>query len=327
MGHGGHHGGGHHGGSHHSGGGHFSGSRGGGHYSSGVHYSSGYYGGGYYGGGSNSGANKARLIITLIYGGCVYNSLCIMTLMGEVPGMNFLNLLIYHVAAVFFILGIVNYRRTSSVRKIRNGVKVALTDEVRRGRKTSMVKGYEICWVGTADSSYRIYLSDNYYGKRIREEIKESVSRGAGIVWMNQYLLMVVGIVTFFATMMFYELIIPIFENMYMDDILFKFVDDLVFYLPSWICLAASVICFVTGKIRDKILYKCAVRLVKIIEDEEKKRLTEAQISSKMQMKWYYLICPNCGASYPQVYYNCIYCGSSMEVTNPNVINGPIRLT
>ena len=226
MGHGGHHGGGSHVGSHHSGGG-FHGGHSGGH-SGGGHYSGGHYSGGYSSSGA-AGLIRTKNILTYIYCGIGYTALLFYSIVGGVPGINFVNFSMFNLAGVFFILGLLNYKRTSSARKVRNGVPVASADEVGRGRKSADITGYECCWIGTKVQSYRICFSDQYYGKLIREEVKESISKGSKIVWMNQYFMLLIGGISFIGTFALYESVIPIFEDMYMDDI--QFMNHL---LPFW---------------------------------------------------------------------------------------------
>ena len=91
-------------------------------------------------------------------------------------------------------------------------------------------------------------------------------------------------------------------------------VDHLVFYFPAILCLLFAVGSFVLTKVKDNFLYECAVRVVKDNKAAAEKLEKENAISAKLSNKWYYNICPNCGAYPSQVLKHCDHCGASLEV-------------
>ena len=99
---------------------------------------------------------------------------------------------------------------------------------------------------------------------------------------------------------------------MIMSDSAFMFFDELTFYLPSVLALGCSILSLVFVKVRDNILYECAVRLASEIQTETAQ--TEAFIKNEMGKKWYHIICPNCGARSSSALKHCVSCGSSLEV-------------
>ena len=233
-------------------------------------------------------------------------------ILGEIPGINLLNLGIFILAGLLFIPSFKQSQRT-----------VALVDLRKSGSSSSYVgseiftyqrKGSPKTWVGKTDKSYRISFAGMEQGKKNCAEVLETMKRTPRIVWMRPATWFVISAVILFVNFFFYESIIPIFENMIMSDFAFAFLDELTFYLPSVLALGCSILSLVFVKVRDNILYECAVRLASEIQTEEKTAETEAFIKNEIGKKWYHNICPNCGARATASLKHCVSCGSSLEV-------------
>ena len=103
-----------------------------------------------------------------------------------------------------------------------------------------------------------------------------------------------------------------------MTDIAFKFIDELVFYLPSILTVLCSIATIIITKAKDRILYKCAERIVNDNTSAEEREKTESFITSELSKKWYHNFCPNCGAPASHALRSCSSCGSSLEVKSFN---------
>ena len=99
-----------------------------------------------------------------------------------------------------------------------------------------------------------------------------------------------------------------------MTDEAFAFMDDFIFYLPSILTLLCAVTGLIMVKVKDKLLYKCAYRIVHDNIAAEERMKTESIIASKLSSKWYYNRCPNCGAEASKALRICTHCGASLEV-------------
>ena len=140
------------------------------------------------------------------------------------------------------------------------------------------------------------------------------MKRTPRIVWIRPGTLLAIAIVIFLVNFFFYEMVIPIFENMIMSDAAFTFFDYFVFYLPKILALQCPILSFIFIKVRDKYLYECALRLGNEIQSEEQRAATESAIANALSKKWYHTICPNCGAKASSAIKTCTSCGSSLEV-------------
>ena len=109
------------------------------------------------------------------------------------------------------------------------------------------------------------------------------------------------------------EAVIPIFEKMIMTDWAFKFIDYLIFFLPTAVCLILSVYSLVIVKIKDNLLYECAKRIVDDNKAVARRFKTQEKIAFALSRVWYYNICPNCGAKASEKDKVCGNCGSSLE--------------
>ena len=304
---GGHHSGG--GGFHGGGGGHFSGGGGGGHYGGGgggSHYSSG-------GGGGGDISGCAVLVGAMIFG-TIYVTVQFFKALteGDIPGLNLINLTVFVVGGFLFIASFKHSQRTSALIDLRsNGTSKSY---IYSDSYTCERIGSKETWAGKNDKSYRIAFYGMEQGKKNCAEVLNTMKRTARIVWIRPGTWLFIFIAIFFANFFFYECIIPIFENMIMSDFAFMFFDELTFYLPCVIALGCPILSIVFVKVRDKILYECAVRIASEIKTEEKIVETETFIKNEIGKKWYHNICPNCGARATASLKHCVSCGSSLEV-------------
>lgn len=299
---GGHHGGGTHSGGHHySGGGHSYGGGGGGHYSGGG-------GGGSYGYGCNFFVSSAgALVLLIIY---MLNEIY----EGEVSGLNLINLAIFVISIIFFVISLKQFDRTSILYEIKRDSCHHVHGQVWKGNVPSQKTKYGDNRSWAKYGCYRIAFFDPDYGDENVQKVKELMDRTPKIIWMNPFVWLVIGIISSFSTFFFYEMVIPVFENMIMTDEAFAFIDELVFYTPSLITLLSALACFIFVRVKDNLLYQCALTIVKDNEAQDLKLKTESEIASALSRKWYHNVCPNCGAPASRVLRNCTSCGSSLEV-------------
>ena len=302
--------GGFHGGSSHSGGHH-----GGGGFGGGGGYHGGYHGGGgsYHGGGYGSDSSDILIQISVVIAVALIYSLTEIAADG-VPGLNLINLIIFSISGVFFFLGLKEYDRTEILNEFKGDYKPKIMGHVWKGYYLNGKHGDKVTWANERDKSYRIAFFDREYGAENTRIVREMMERTPRILWMKSFTWLGIGIISFISTFFFYELVIPFFENASMSDYAFAFFDELVFYFPSIITLLCSIACFVIMKIKDDLLYKCAVRIVNENNAAEKRLRTESYITSKLSKKWYYNCCPNCGAEASRALRSCTFCGSSLEV-------------
>ena len=171
-------------------------------------------------------------------------------------------------------------------------------------------------WAGKYQNRYRISFYDPEFGEENVRLVKETISRTPKILWINSFVWLAFGIISAFSTFFFYESVIPVFENMYMSDEAFAFIDDLVFYLPAWVALFCAIACLVSVIIKDILLWKCALRIVSNNLAIERQEKTANKINTFLGEKWYYNNCPNCGSGPFITLTECSFCGTSLEVAN-----------
>ena len=298
------HGGGFHSGGFHSSGGGFRGggfSGGGGFHSSGRHH--------YYGGGSGDG-----------YGSLIFflGSIFVFTLLycsdGIVFGINYVN------AAIFFVSGLIlyivwyQYPRTEVISEIKRDCHHRVMGCAWHGSPPKHMKDSDQkSWAGVYNK-YRIVFYDKEFGEDNVLKVRELIDRTPKIVWVNPILWNVIGILSFASTIFFYEVVIPIFENSVMSDAAFNFFDVMVFYFPSLVCALSATASLIIMCVKDNLLYECAIRIVQDNKLAENKIRTETMIADKLSEKWYYNVCPNCGANADFSNRFCNSCGSSLEV-------------
>ena len=309
MARGGFHGGGFHGGGHH----------GGGFHGGGFHGCGGFHGGGgYHGGYSDDGFGEiayvfrlllALFVIALAFSGEVA--------MGHIPGLDLINLTMFTLAALFYFLGIKEFKRTAGLYRLK---KASVTDDLQvwnsdnRNWIPSFSVSDKVTWAGKYDKKYRIAFYDRDFGGENVNKVMEMMKRTPKIVWMNSFVWLSIGVLIFFVNFISYEIVIPVFENMIMTDIAFMFIDHFVFYLPAVLTLLCAVACYVIMRVKDKLLHDCAMRIIEDNNAAYEKMRTENFIASALSKKWYYNNCPNCGADAKKDKRICIHCGTSLEV-------------
>ena len=339
MARGGFHGGGFHSGGHHGGGG-FRSSGGGGFRSSGggfrssgsgfhmsSSHSSGYrssshYSGGGYGGygledeGDFFGIFRTMGIISVLIVGFFTLFIIRSVAEGMVPGYNLLNLGIFFASFVILIVSLIKYDQTSDLETIRYANPERFVGKIWNLSKNTPAtrNGTKFCWVSKDDKQFYISFYDREYGPENIKKVVETMNRTPKILWIRQPKLVWALIGCVVVNFFFYELVIPVFENMIMTDIAFMIIDEVVFYFMSVNALLIAVGSLIITKFKVKILYECAVRIVADNGAAEKRLVTESFINSKLGEKWYYNSCPNCGAVASKALRTCLTCGSSLEV-------------
>ncbi|WP_034447600.1 hypothetical protein [Butyrivibrio sp. AE2032] len=306
---GGFHGGGGHSGGHHGGG--FGGGFGGSGFSGGGYSGGGFSGGGYSGNGDESltGCFSAYAIVGFV----IFLYMLAMVLEGFLPGLNWLNLIIFFVSIFFYLYGLKEYDRTSVVSYFLKGYVPSFGMRIWKGDRPYGISRDRKSWAKSKDC-FCISFFDKEYGEENKKKVGELIGRTPKILWLNLFMWMWIGFVCMVVNLFFYEAVIPFFERATMSDQAFKFFDEFIFYLPSLLCLLSSLICCLIVKIRDKLLYQCAVRVVGDIDAAEERLKTEEFITSQLSRKWYYNNCPNCGAEASKALRSCTFCGASLEV-------------
>lgn len=311
MARGGHHGGGFHGGGHHGGGFHGGGF-------GGSYHGGGYHGGGYHGGSDgDNGFDSPFLIIRGIFiVGALLFYFCDQVAEGNIPGSNLIIIGIFAAAVVFFVLGLKEYKRTADLYQLKkaNGINKLQVWKADFTEYAPNSVSDKLSWAGKYEKKYRIAFHDRDFGEENIKKVREMMDRTPKIVWMNSYVWLGIGIVSAFSNLFFYELVIPIFENMIMTDEAFAFIDEFVFYFPAGFTLLCAISCFAMMKVKDNLLYKCAMRIVEDNNAAYEKMKTENFIAKTLSNKWYYNNCPNCGVDAKKNMRICTHCGTSLEV-------------
>lgn len=308
---GGFHDSGSHSGSFHSSGGGSS-SGGGGSYGGGGggSYGGGSYGGGDYGDGSGVGVVLAYLV-TLVFGGIV--TFLIKVANREIPGLDIINLIMFVVSSVFLIKSIGEYDRIKALKFFKEHGPVKNTSYIWKGDSVSKAGTDSKSWYGY-NKCYFIAFYDHDFGDENAKKAYETMTRTPKFIWVSPFVWTVCSVICLISTFFFYEAVIPIFERAIMTDFAFAFFDHLVFYFPAILCLIFAVGSFVLVKVKDNLLYKCAVRVVEDNNSASDRLEKENEISAKLSKKWYHNICPNCGATPSLALKHCDHCGASLEV-------------
>ena len=231
----------------------------------------------------------------------------------EIPGLNLINLAMFLVSSVFLIKSISEYHRTKALAFFKEYGPGKNLTYVWKGDSVSKIETDSKSWYGY-NKCYFIAFYDLDFGDENAKKAYETMKSTPKIIWVSPFVWLVLSIVCLISTFFFYESVIPFFEHAIMTDFAFAFVDHLVFYFPAILCLLFAVGSFVLTKVKDNLLYECAVRVVKDNKAAAEKLEKENAISAKLSNKWYYNICPNCGAYPSQVLKHCDHCGASLEV-------------
>ena len=307
--------GGHHGGGFHSGGHHGGGFHGGGSFGGGGFHGGGYHGGGYHGG-SNDGGYEGLIIRLAIFIIIIIIYFVYAVAEGNVPGLNVINLCMFAASIVFYFLALKDYERTSAIyhlhqKDIFPKLQVWKADYKNYGPNSVSDK---VSWAGKYENKYRIAFYDRDFGDENIRKVEELIKRTPKIIWLSSIVWLILGIFSACSNLVIYEAFIPYFENMVMTDEAFKFVDELLFYLPAGVTLLFAVSCYVLVLVRDNLLHKCAMRIVEDNNAAFERMKTEGSIASILNSKWYYNKCPNCGADANCDMRICNHCGTSLEV-------------
>lgn len=233
----------------------------------------------------------------------------------EIPGLNLINLVMFLVSSGFLIKSISEYHRTKALAFFKEYGPGKNLTYVWKGDSVSKIETDSKSWYGY-NKCYFIAFYDHDFGDENAEKAYETMTSTPKIIWVSPFVWLVLSIVCLISTFFFYEAVIPVFERAIMTDFAFAFFDHLVFYFPAILCLLFAVGSFVLYKIKDNLLYECAVRVVKDNKAAAEKLEKENAISAKLSNKWYYNICPNCGAYPSQVLKHCDHCGASLEVNS-----------
>ena len=231
----------------------------------------------------------------------------------EIPGLNLINLAMFLVSSGFLIKSISEYHRTKALAFFKEYGPGKNLTYIWKGDSVSKIETDSKSWYGY-NKCYFIAFYDMEFGDENAEKAYETMKSTPKIIWVSPTVWLVLSIICLVSTFFFYESVIPFFEHAIMTDFAFAFVDHLVFYFPAILCLLFAVGSFVLTKVKDNLLYECAVRVVKDNKAAAEKLEKENAISAKLSNKWYYNICPNCGAYPSQVLKHCDHCGASLEV-------------
>ena len=231
----------------------------------------------------------------------------------EIPGLNLINLAMFLVSSGFLIKSISEYHRTKALAFFKEYGPGKNLTYIWKGDSVSKIETDSKSWYGY-NKCYFIAFYDLDFGDENAKKAYETMKSTPKIIWVSPFVWLVLSIVCLISTFFFYESVIPYFEHAIMTDFAFAFVDHLVFYFPAILCLLFAVGSFVLTKVKDNFLYECAVRVVKDNKAAAEKLEKENAISAKLSNKWYYNICPNCGAYPSQVLKHCDHCGASLEV-------------
>ena len=247
----------------------------------------------------------------------------------EVPGLNWINMGIFVATGILYIVTFQHYKRLSEISYIKKK-DVFISD----GRVSSADLGDErvgdrFAWYCEKDKTYSIsfdesekalgksrFDDDDAYGSDNVIAVKETIKRTPKIYWISTAQWFSFSVICFFCNFFFYEAVIPFFENAVMSDFAFRIIDHIIFYLPSGLAFLSVMLCMVFTHVKDKLLYECAVRIVNDKKAKEESSKAEQSIANRLSVKWYYNICPNCGADADRSKSACKNCGSSLEVTS-----------
>ena len=302
----------------HSGSFHSSGGGGGFHSSGGGYssYDSGDGGGGGFGGGGWIGALIYMAFYTAIYIDNLEN----------LSGTRLITLAMVIVVFLVLFPGVQDRKRFAVIKKFRNRNAEVHEEGVWSAEYSDNRIGSDVTWYDRSGKNYSILFTEEKYAVENVKEVLKAVRRTPGIIWVSPSVWFALSLTCAICNLFFYELVIPIFERAYMTDAAFAFFDVLIFLLPSVLALTFAVMNKVFVKIKDNLLYECAVRIITERRAKANRESTERAIDRKLSSKWYYNNCPNCGAKADYHLKTCQNCGSSLEVgTAPGGAAGAIH--
>ena len=236
---------------------------------------------------------------------------------GLVPGLNLVNLGMFTVSGI--ILRIISKNesyRYGSLNIIKRGKLDFSRGEIAHtpGYKPKPDNEDGTSWVANRRRHYyRIALYDKEFRKENAQKVYDTIKRTPFIIWTPTWVWILISIICFVGTFFFYEAVIPYFEKAIMSDEAFMFMDYLIFYLPAGLSVLSTIASVILHMFRDKVLYECANRVVIDNNAMMLRMKTEGFIMCKLSEKWYYNICPNCGADPADNLTTCDRCGTSLE--------------
>ena len=234
---------------------------------------------------------SAVFIITMIY--CAIAN-------RTVPGMNLTNAAIFVAGGLLFIPSMMQSIRTDALKELR---KTGTSEFYVCSRKYSEYRtGNNNTWAGKNDKNYRIAFYGTEQGVENGQAVLKAMKETPRIVWMRPGTWLVIFLVILFANFFFYDNVSCFFTGL--NDEAFRFLDKFFFYLPCALAFICPILSFIFVMARDRILYKCAVRLAAEIDEEES---SDARSGRKVA------ICPNCGAKSSAFLTHCSSCGCSLE--------------
>lgn len=279
-----------------------------------------YYSGTYDG----DGAGTAELSINILMYGSALITLGVIYLffdvcLGRITALNLINLSFYSVGLLFLILGLKDYSRTQAIASIRRGKLPKNIGIVWKGKGTVNAVGDSKSWAETDRICYRISFFDRDFGPDNAKRVYDVVKNTSGIIWINPFIWLIVSAVCASLHLALYEFVVPYYAIKGISDQILKSISVISFYLPSILVTCCGIICFVNSRIRDSILYKCALRIAEENVAELDRRDAETFIENEMSMKWFHNRCPNCGADAVPCKPVCTQCGTSLEVSSTDV--------
>ena len=270
-----------------------------------------YYENGYYQG------SMADWIIGLVF--CVCPAIiffaAIYLLKRAVTGYNIITSIIFFVALLLFVPGFVDRKRFSALRRLKKKKSDSFSGTVWRIREYSDTRvGDDTTWYGKKEKDYCISFYDKEYGSKNASAVRATMARTSRIIWVSTETWMILAGICAVLNLFLYELVVPLFRRSNMAIKARDFFEVLFFILPSVLALLFAVLNYVYIRIKDKLLYECAVRAVNDNKAEEQKQRIERNIDRNLSKKWYYNNCPNCGAEVSYSLKSCSHCGTSLEV-------------
>ena len=263
--------------------------------------------GGHHGGGKHSGGYMGMQF--LFIGIILFEQF-----LDQIPFYQIIMFVIFFFAFILFIPGMKEKNRFAAISEIRKKSVTYSRGSVWSANYTEKREGDEYTWYGKYDKNYSISFFDEEYGRANLMIVKETVRRTPGIIWVKTSTWLVCAIVCAVCNLFFYKLVITVFERSDMTDSAFGLIDFLSYFLPAFLALVFGIFSIIFVRIRDSLLYRCAVRAVADNRAQEKRTRIERNIDRKLSNKWYYNNCPNCGANASFFLRNCSHCGTSLEV-------------
>lgn len=266
-----------------------------------------------YGGGSGSGRPLGFMdIFQLLIFFCIF--LIEAVYGGLIPGYNIANFVLFLIAFIIFVPSMKERKRFTAIRQIIKNKPLSSHQSVWSSDYSDHRVGDEHTWYGRFDKNYSISFYDEEHGEDNKKACRETVKRTSRIIWLSPVTWLTFAIISAVCNFFFYELVIPVFERARLTDQAFFFFDFLIEFLPSMLAITFAVLSLVFIKVKDGLLYKCAVRIVADNQAKDHKKLIERNIDRKLSKKWYYNNCPNCGALADYALKSCKHCGTSLEV-------------